>query len=72
MEQLEADLTDGMTDGSLRRAHPAETARAVFTAATRFHHPGLARGWTEPGIDHELDVVCTLLLDGLRPARPTA
>ncbi|MGA5300995.1 TetR family transcriptional regulator [Nucisporomicrobium flavum] len=70
--QLETILTDGMTDGSLQRADPAETARAVFTATTRFHHPGLAGAWTEPGIDHELQVVCTLLLDGLRAARPTA
>jgi AcrR family transcriptional regulator len=66
--QLEAIVTDGMTDGSLRRADPVETARAVFTATTRFHHPGLAGAWTEPGIEHELDVICSLLLDGLRPA----
>jgi AcrR family transcriptional regulator len=64
--QLEVILTDGMAGGSFRRADPAETARAVFTATTRFHHPGLASAWTEPGIEHELDVICTLLLDGLR------
>ncbi|MBL7258345.1 TetR family transcriptional regulator [Paractinoplanes lichenicola] len=64
--QLEAVLADGMADGSFRRADPAETARAVFTATTRFHHPGLAGSWTQPGIEHELDVVCALLLDGLR------
>ncbi|GIM91960.1 TetR family transcriptional regulator [Paractinoplanes toevensis] len=64
--QLKVILTDGMADGSFRRADLTETARAVFTATTRFHHPGLAGAWTEPGIEHELDVICTLLLDGLR------
>jgi AcrR family transcriptional regulator len=70
--QLETILADGMAGGSVRRADPAETARAVFTATTRFHHPGLAGAWTEQGIEHELDVVCTLLLDGLRPAQRPA
>jgi AcrR family transcriptional regulator len=64
--QLELILTDGMAGGSFRRAAPAQTAQAVFTATTRFHHPGLAAGWTEPGIEQELDVICALLLDGLR------
>ena len=64
--QLEVILTDGMTGGSFRRTDPAETARAVFTATIRFHHPGLAGAWTEPGIEQELDVICDLLLDGLR------
>jgi len=64
--QLEVIVTDGMAGGSFRRGDPAETARAVFTATTHFHHPGLAGAWTKPGIEQELDVVCTLLLDGLR------
>ncbi|GAB2566709.1 TetR family transcriptional regulator [Paractinoplanes abujensis] len=64
--QLEAVLVAGMADGSFRPADPAGTARAVFTATTRFHHPGLADSWTQPGLEHELDVICTLLLDGLR------
>ncbi|WP_433728697.1 TetR family transcriptional regulator [Actinoplanes sp. CA-051413] len=63
--QLEAIVADGMADGSFRGADPTETARAVFTATTHFHHPGLASGWTEPGIEHELDVICTLILEGL-------
>ncbi|GAA3954754.1 TetR family transcriptional regulator [Actinoplanes auranticolor] len=68
--QLAAILADGMADGSFRSADPAESARAVFTATTRFHHPGLAGGWKDPGIEQELDVICTLLLDGLRAAPP--
>jgi len=70
--QLETILADGMAGGSLRRADPAETARAVFTATTLFHHPGLAGAWTQPGIEQELDLICTLLLDGLRAAPPAA
>ncbi|MDY7086103.1 MAG: hypothetical protein SYR96_13455 [Actinomycetota bacterium] len=66
VRQLEVILTDGMAGGSFRRADPSETARAVFTATTHFHH----RAWPAPGrtrgIAHELDVVCGLLLDGLR------
>jgi AcrR family transcriptional regulator len=68
--QLAAILADGMADGSFRSADPAGTAQAVFTATTRFHHPGLAGGWKDPGIEQELDVICTLMLDGLRAAPP--
>lgn len=70
--QLEAILADGIAGGAFRAGDPAEAARAVFDATFRFHHPAHAAEWRTPGIEAELDAVCTLLLHGLetRPATP--
>lgn len=65
LAQLAGIIADGVADGSFRAADPMETAQVVFTATTRFHHPALASEWQTPGIENELDTVCTLLLDGL-------
>ena len=65
LHQLETIIAAGVATGAFTGADPAGTARAVFTATTSFHHPALADEWQHPGIANELDVVCTLILDGL-------
>jgi AcrR family transcriptional regulator len=64
--QLEGILADGIATGAFRTTDPAGAARAVFTATTHFHHPALASEWQNPGIENDLDTVCTLIIDGLR------
>jgi AcrR family transcriptional regulator len=66
LRQLQAILADGIASGTFRANDPATAARAVFDATARFHHPAHAREWQAPGIESELDAVCTLLLDGLK------
>jgi AcrR family transcriptional regulator len=68
LRQLEAILAGGIADGTFTAADPAAAAHAVFDATTRFHNPALASEWQAPGIDTELDAVCTLLLSGLTAA----
>jgi AcrR family transcriptional regulator len=65
MRQLQTIVATGAADGTFACDDPAHTARTVFHATTRFHHLALAPEWHNPGIDAELDAVCTLLLEGL-------
>lgn len=64
--QLEAILADGIATGEFAEHDPAANARTIFTATAHFHYPALASGWQAPGIEKDLDAVCTLLIDGLR------
>jgi AcrR family transcriptional regulator len=66
LRQLQAILADGIADGTFTSTDPAAAARAVYDATTRFHNPAHAPEWQAPGIETELDAVCTLLLDGLK------
>ncbi|MEU6726671.1 TetR family transcriptional regulator [Nonomuraea wenchangensis] len=69
--QLAAIIADGAADGSLRTDDAEATARVVFNATAKFNHLAHAAEWQNPGIDAELDEVCTLLLEGLQaPASP--
>ena len=64
--QLRAIIADGTADGTFAATDPAAAAHAVFDATVRFHHPAHAGEWQTPGIEADLEAVCTLLLDGLR------
>ncbi|GAA2278176.1 TetR family transcriptional regulator [Nonomuraea roseoviolacea subsp. roseoviolacea] len=69
--QLTAIIADGAADGGFRTGDAEATARAVFHATVRFHHLAHAGEWQNPGIDTDLDDVCSLLLEGLQaPASP--
>ncbi|HEX6448910.1 MAG TPA: TetR family transcriptional regulator [Trebonia sp.] len=68
LRQLEAILAGGIAEGTFAAADPAVAAHAVFDATTRFHNPALSSEWQAPGIETELDAVCTLLLSGLTAA----
>jgi AcrR family transcriptional regulator len=65
LRQLQAILADGTADGTFVGTDPAAAAQTVFDATTRFHHPAHAPEWQAPGIESDLDAVCTLLLAGL-------
>lgn len=69
-DQLARILADGMARGELTVADPAATARALFTATGRFHHPAHAAEWSDPGIDREFEEVFALLLRGLGAGGP--
>jgi hypothetical protein len=45
------------------------TARAIFDATSRFHHPGHAEEWSDPGTPARIDAVLALLLKGLQAPR---
>ena len=67
--QLQNIIADGVAAGDFRATDLEESAKAVFEATIRFHHPAHAAEWSAPGMDASLDRVCTLLLDGLSASR---
>ncbi|MBB5117383.1 TetR family transcriptional regulator [Streptomyces eurocidicus] len=66
IEQLARIVGSGVRDGEFRAADPAATARALWDATNRFHDPAYAAEWSRPGIDEAFEVVCDLVLRGLR------
>ena len=45
------------------------SARAIFDATSRFHHPAHAEEWNEPGAPARIDALLALLLKGLEAPR---
>jgi tetracycline repressor-like protein len=45
------------------------TARAIFDATSRFHHPAHAEEWNEPGASARIDALLALLLKSLEAPR---
>jgi len=68
LTQLETIVRQGQADGSIHTTDPATTARALFHAMNRFHHPRHAPYWQHPDLASHFDDVWTLLVHGLRPA----
>jgi AcrR family transcriptional regulator len=68
------ELTDQLTDivragveaGTFTATDPATAARALFQATGRFHDPGYAKEWEQPGVEGEFEAVVDLLVRGLR------
>ncbi|MGH4028147.1 TetR family transcriptional regulator [Actinomycetota bacterium Odt1-20B] len=66
--QLTEIIRQGVTQGEFTSPDtPATTARAIFDATSRFHDPGYAPQWSEPGIDEAFTAVVDLVIRGLRP-----
>ncbi|KUO22245.1 TetR family transcriptional regulator [Streptomyces dysideae] len=70
VDDLTGQLTEivraGVESGTFTSADPAATARAVFQATGRFHDPGYAREWEQPGVEGEFTAVVDLVVRGLR------
>ncbi|MGC9538438.1 TetR family transcriptional regulator [Streptomyces sp. UG1] len=64
--QLTRIVQAGVDAGTFRAEDPATTARALFQATGRFHDPGYAREWEQPGVEGEFEAVVELLVRGLR------
>lgn len=64
--QLVEIVEDGVRRGTFASDAPAVTARALFDATGRFHDPGYAREWEQPGIDGEFEALVDLVVRGVR------
>ena len=71
IDQLAHILTEGVEQGVFHVRDIDATARAIFDATSRFHHPAHADEWRDPTLAARTDAVLDLLLKGLeaRPAR---
>ena len=59
-------LGDGVAQGVFEIDNVTATARAVFDATVRYHHPAHAEEWAKPECPSRIDALLALLLKGLR------
>ncbi|ALV35818.1 TetR family transcriptional regulator [Streptomyces sp. CdTB01] len=64
-DQLTEIVRAGTETGIFTVTDPATAARALFQATARFHDPGYAREWEQPGVEEEFEAVVDLLVRGL-------
>jgi AcrR family transcriptional regulator len=69
VDQIAHILSDGVKQGAFQAADAKATARALFDATCRFHHPAHAEEWSDPQLSARIDTVLALLLRGLEAPR---
>jgi AcrR family transcriptional regulator len=69
VDQVAHILSDGVKQGVFEVADVKATARAVFDATVRFHHPAHAEEWRDPELPARVDATLALLLRGLAACR---
>jgi AcrR family transcriptional regulator len=58
-------VADGVKQGAFAVTDVDVTARAVFDATTRYHHPAHSAEWSDPQWHARIDALLALLLRGL-------
>ena len=69
VDQIAGILSDGVKQGAFHIADAKATARALFDATSRFHHPAHAEEWSDPALSARIDALLALLLKGLEVPR---
>jgi AcrR family transcriptional regulator len=64
-DQLELMLADGVKQGAFEIVDTKATAKAMFDAITRFHHPAHSDEWSDPQLPARIDAMIALLLRGV-------
>jgi AcrR family transcriptional regulator len=64
-EQIEHILAEGVAQGAFDLSDVKASARAIFDATVRYHHPAHAEEWSDPTLAARIDVLLALLLKGL-------
>ena len=67
--QIAHILSDGLEQGVFQITDVEASARALFDATSRFHHPAHAEEWTDPALPARIDTLLALLLKGLEAPR---
>ena len=65
IDQVAQILSEGVKQGAFQVADTKATARALFEATNRFHHPAHAEEWKDPQLAARIDVLLALLLRGV-------
>jgi AcrR family transcriptional regulator len=65
IDQVAQILSEGVKQGAFQVADTKATARALFEATSRFHHPAHAEEWKDPQLAARIDVLLALLLRGV-------
>jgi AcrR family transcriptional regulator len=69
VDQIAHILSDGVKQGAFDVSDVRATARAVFDATIRFHHPAHSEEWRDPATPARIDALLALLLKGLEAPR---
>jgi AcrR family transcriptional regulator len=69
VDQIAHMLDDGVKQGAFQVTDAKATARALFDATSRFHHPAHSDEWSDPDFGARVDTVLALLLRGLEAQR---
>ena len=65
VDQVAHILSDGVKQGAFQVADAKVSARAVFDATTRYHHPAHSDEWSDPETAARIDALLALLIRGL-------
>ncbi|HEV7408215.1 MAG TPA: TetR family transcriptional regulator [Bradyrhizobium sp.] len=69
--QIEHILSDGAKQGAFQVTDVKASARAIFDATIRYHHPAHSEEWSDPALSARIDALLALLLKGLEaPNKP--
>lgn len=63
--QLARILEIGIQTGEFKALESEVTARAIFNATSRFHHPAHAKEWQSATIDQEFEAIWDLMISGI-------
>jgi AcrR family transcriptional regulator len=69
VDQVAQIISDGVKQGAFQAPDVKSTARAVFDATTRYHHPAHGDEWKDPARAARIDALLGLLLKGLEAPR---
>jgi AcrR family transcriptional regulator len=69
VDQIAHILSDGVRQGAFQIDEVKTSARAVFDATVRFHHPAHSDEWRDPQLAARIDAMLALLLRGLEAHR---
>ncbi|HEY0850281.1 MAG TPA: TetR family transcriptional regulator [Bradyrhizobium sp.] len=69
IDQVVHIISEGVKQGAFHVADVKLTARAVFDATTRYHHPAHCDEWNDPAKAARVDALLSLLLKGLEAPR---
>jgi AcrR family transcriptional regulator len=69
VDQIAQMLSEGVQQGVFQVSDLKTSARALFDATCRFHHPAHADEWSDPQLGARIDALLALLLRGLEAPR---
>ena len=68
-DQLELILADGVKQGTFEVPDTKVTAKAIFDAVSRFHHPAHSDEWSDPQLPVRIDETIRLLSRAIEASR---
>jgi AcrR family transcriptional regulator len=69
VDQIAQILSEGVKQGVFQVSDLKTSARALFDATSRFHHPAHSDEWSDPQLGARIDALLALLLRGLEAPR---